>query len=43
VIAVAYDEDGVVALDVAEGQRDDAPSAKGVPIAARDAAGGPPW
>ncbi len=39
-IAVACDEDGVVALDVAEGQRNDAPLAKSVPIEARDAVGG---
>jgi len=39
VIAVACDEDGVVALDVAEGQRNDAPLAKPVLIEARDAVG----
>lgn len=38
-IAVACDEDGVVALDVVEGQRNDAPLAKSVLIEARDAVG----
>ena len=38
-IAVACDEDGVVALDVAEGQRNDAPLAEGVLIDARHAVG----
>ena len=38
-IAVACDEDGVVALGVAEGQRNDAPLAKAVLIEARDAVG----
>ncbi|MDG3005435.1 transposase [Paludisphaera mucosa] len=39
VIAVNRDEDGVVALDVAEGQRNDAPLAEAVLIGARDAVG----
>jgi transposase len=40
VIAVVCDEDGVVALEVAEGRRNDAPLAKPVLIEARDALGG---
>ncbi|MDG3007583.1 IS5 family transposase [Paludisphaera mucosa] len=39
VIAVACDEDGAVALDVDEGQRNDAPLARAVLIEARDAVG----
>jgi transposase len=39
VIAVACDEDGVVALDVAGGQRNDAPLAEAVLTEARDAVG----
>jgi len=37
VIALACDEHGVVAVDVAEGQRNDAPLAEAVLIEARDA------
>ncbi|OJW07459.1 MAG: hypothetical protein BGO49_26200 [Planctomycetales bacterium 71-10] len=38
-IAVACDEDGVVALDVAESQRNDSPLAEAIRIEARDVVG----